>query len=194
MIAVGWSIVTWIGGLPAPILAFLFFAAFCLTLLTSYRVAPPQNTLSSQSEASARRSLKNGFPKFDSSKIENKALVSLFSKLSETHKTMLEYGENVPIKIVSLHDHLEFARMLVEIFQTLGYTVLDDKESATYIFLAKTPHHLMKIRYRETPDRRYTQARSFIAMSFEFSFPCLREDFPSESNIDHFQIELGGAP
>ena len=116
------------------------------------------------------------------------------AQVAEFIKNIQPHSRHIKIKIVSSQEYLEFAKLLASAFRAAGFTFEIDHQRAEDIFLAKTSHDKLIIRYAETDDLKHNRHYPLLAYHCYFSSACQVKCFPKESTVDYFQIEIGGAP
>lgn len=114
------------------------------------------------------------------------------TKLIAESKSISQY---VHIKLCSTYEYMELARHLEDILRTAGFTFIIDEKRNECIFLAQPTHNSIVLRYCESESIRYAASVQLEAsLNRAFEYRVKQSRFPEESNIDYFQIEIGGAP
>jgi hypothetical protein len=106
------------------------------------------------------------------------------------------YSQDIQLKLCSTHEHMEFAKQLADVFRAAGYTFIIDEARYESIFSVQSTHNKIIIRYCEKNSSIHRLSCLCLSLILIPTFGILIDTnkFPQESNIDYFQIEVGGAP
>ena len=124
---------------------------------------------------------------------------SLPSPLStlEVADSLRKTSPDLPVKILATEEGRNIATLLIKIFQSVGWTVQDNPENASYIFPLSGRNSLsgIRLRYRQSPIGNLVGSPVFNALNSLFSvFTVQTEPFPDSDAYNFVQIEVGSPP
>jgi hypothetical protein len=107
----------------------------------------------------------------------------------------------VPIKIVSPQGMEDFAAFISRCFVLMGYRVMDNSDTGSYVFFARTFNEMIVVRSRDIASSGIEQAqlsatRGLVAKGLQYlelPVPIHTAEFPNNNRFDYVQVEICGS-